>query len=164
MRSIRLEVRGDGQEGLRSTQGRNPAEPRQMAQQSRRVYTQGSRPGGGHGLRGAIKNIGLGPSPGLLNQSLWGTSVFNMPPAWFQCAQTSREAEAVPAPPWEFRGPGFESSVAFWESRPHRRGEPRQCVDAGTRWASSVAVILVIKVAPSSSIISDLTAEENGLQ
>lgn len=129
MRSIRLEVRGDGQEGLRSTQGRNPAEPRQMAQQSRRVYTQGSRPGGGHGLRGAIKNIGLGPSPGLLNQSLWGTSVFNMPPAWFQCAQTSREAEAVPAPPWEFRGPGFESSVAFWESRPHRRGEPRQCVD-----------------------------------
>lgn len=110
MRSIRLEVRGDGQEGLRSTQGRNPAEPRQMAQQSRRVYTQGSRPGWGHGLRGAIKNIGLGPSPGLLNQSLWGTSVFNMPPAWFQCAQTSREAAAVPAPPWEFHGPGFESS------------------------------------------------------
>lgn len=134
LKGVSLEKHSTGSEGRWAGRAEEHAgaEPRgtpTMAQQSRRVYTQGSRPGGGHGLRGAIKNIGLGPSPGLLNQSLWGTSVFNMPPAWFQCAQTSREAEAVPAPPWEFRGPGFESSVAFWESRPHRRGEPRQCVD-----------------------------------
>lgn len=131
LKGVSLEKHSAGREGRWAGRAEEHAgvEHRQMSQKSRRVYTQGSRPGGGHSPRSAIKNIGLGPSLCLLNQSLWGPSILNMPPAWFQCAQTRREAVAVPAPPWEFHGPGFESSVAFWESQPHLRGEPRLCVD-----------------------------------
>lgn len=131
LKGVSLEKHSAGREGRWAGRAEEHAgvEHRQMSQKSRRVYTQGSRPGGGHSPRSAIKNIGLEPSLGLLNQSLWGPSILNMPPAWFQCAQTRREAVAVPAPPWEFHGPRFESSVAFWESQPHLRGEPRLCVD-----------------------------------
>lgn len=45
-----------------------------------------------------------------------------------------------------------------------QRGTEAVCGCAGTWWASSVAVILVIKVAPLSSVISVLTVEENDLQ